>query len=168
MQWGSGEAKSRTESQMRLRKLIPIHTDWFSSASEWVSFALPVSRPDLGPNFFSRNARGTYKERGWPRFKLDLRDTGLREVARQATIISCCFARKDHSNTVVNKQVRKKPSIRYIRVLAKKRTRSHRPMKEQKQMELQNTCQKTDIWFPIVDGVPGSLLWSHARTTHET
>ena len=38
--------------------------------------------------------------------ELDLRDTGLREVARQTTNISGCFAReKDHTNS---KQANKK------------------------------------------------------------
>ena len=47
------------------------------------------------------NARSTCKERRWPPFKqVDLRDTGSREVARQPTIISGCFTRKeDHSKS---------------------------------------------------------------------
>ena len=31
---------------------------WVSNASEWVSFTLLVSRPDVGPIFFKRNAGG--------------------------------------------------------------------------------------------------------------
>ena len=47
------------------------------------------------PDFFLRNARGTCKERCWPRFKEhDLRDIGLSEVAGQETNISGRFARK--------------------------------------------------------------------------
>ena len=56
--------------------------------------------------------------------ELDLRDTGLREVARQTANISGCLARK---NTTI-KQANKinKSSTRYrLWVLAKKRTRSH-------------------------------------------
>ena len=61
-----------------------------------VSFALLVSRPDLGLAFFSRNAREVpVKERWWPRFEEpDLRYIGSREVARQPPIINGCFARK--------------------------------------------------------------------------
>jgi len=69
---------------------------WVSNASNWVSFALFVSRPDYA-RLFHRNERGTCQERWWPRFKeIDFRDTGLREVARHTTIISGCFARKKY------------------------------------------------------------------------
>ena len=46
--------------------------------------------------------------------ELDLRDTDLREVARQTTNISGCFARKkDHSN-IKQPSKSKKSSTRYI------------------------------------------------------
>ena len=59
--------------------------NWVGNASEWESFVLLVSRTDLGPTVFARNARGTFKERRWARLiEPDLRDTG------------CCSRKKYH------------------------------------------------------------------------
>ena len=51
-------------------------------------------RPDF---FFNKMQEVPVKERLWPRFKEpDLREVGLREVARQPGIIRGCFARKKY------------------------------------------------------------------------
>ena len=56
-------------------------------------------KPDLGPRFSLRNARGISKGRWWPRFEaLD-----LREVARQAITITGHSARKKE-HYIVNMQ----------------------------------------------------------------
>ena len=56
-----------------------------------------VSKPDLGPTFFNAMQEISVKKGDC---QVDLRDTGLGEVACQAIIISGCFARKKkHFNT---------------------------------------------------------------------
>ena len=65
-----------------------------------MSFALRVSRPDFSAGLFVNAMQEVHvKRKVGPRLtELDLRDTGLREIASQAVIISGCFARKTQFN----------------------------------------------------------------------